>query len=313
MYYIATKKPSLEKFILISFFLHLLFLVLQMMIPSKVPVVYKPEPVKVKFLENKEPVFEKERQTIIDTPEPKKIEKSDKAPFLASYDSRAHSNLKKTLEKKYQRSKTIVPKTRPSPPVPAKPVEKRKQHVTQKPRTLIAKKEIPLPHLESRIQIPVGQIKKDPAAAAKPSEKNPSLALWDGFDPEKYAALDTNDGSEDFFDDEPISLNTQKSEYISYFTRIKHQIERVWVYPTAAATRGINGKLTLRFQISKDGNLMGVRLTDKSGSDILDLAAIKAVKGAAPYYPFPEHIKREKLSILATFIYSPSYGSADRR
>lgn len=207
----------------------------------------------------------------------------------------------------------MVPKSPPAPPVPPKPVQKPEPRVTKKPSTLIAKKEIPLPRLESRIQIPVGQTKKDPTAASKPSEKNPSLALWDGFDPEKYAALDTNEGTMDMDDDEPISLDTQESEYISYFTRIKHQIERVWVYPTAAAARGISGKLTLRFQISKDGNLMGVRLTDKSGSEILDLAAIKAVKGAAPYYPFPEHIKREKLSILATFIYSPSYGYVDRR
>ena len=72
-------------------------------------------------------------------------------------------------------------------------------------------------------------------------------------------------------------------------------------------TSGIDGKLGLRFQISRDGNLMGVQLVDSSGLEILDMAAIKAVKEAAPYYPFPITISKSKLSILATFIYSPNY------
>ncbi|MCZ6541898.1 MAG: energy transducer TonB, partial [Nitrospinae bacterium] len=80
-------------------------------------------------------------------------------------------------------------------------------------------------------------------------------------------------------------------------------------YPVDAARRGISGRLTLRFQISKDGNLMNVRLIDNSGYNILDEAALQAVKTAAPYYPFPVTIDRETLSILATFIYTPTYST----
>ena len=72
-------------------------------------------------------------------------------------------------------------------------------------------------------------------------------------------------------------------------------------------------EMTLRFQISKDGNLLGVYLVDASGSELLDVAALKAVKGAAPFYPFPLTITKEKLSILATFISSPTSGGYRRR
>ena len=134
-----------------------------------------------------------------------------------------------------------------------------------------------------------------------------ALSLLDGFDPDKYASLDTKSLDESF-DDEDVSLDTTEIQYASYFARIKHQIERVWMYPSQAAQRGISGRLTLRFRISKDGNLLSARVVDKSGHEILDFAAIKAVKEAAPFYPFPVSIKKEKLSILATFIYSPNYG-----
>ncbi len=91
----------------------------------------------------------------------------------------------------------------------------------------------------------------------------------------------------------------------SYFARIKRQIEMVWDYPYEAQREGITGQLTLRFQISRDGNLMNVKLINGSGYNVLDEAALQAVKSAAPYYPFPVTIDRETLPILANFIYSP--------
>ena len=53
-------------------------------------------------------------------------------------------------------------------------------------------------------------------------------------------------------------------------------------------------------------------LVDRSGYEILDVAALKAVKEAAPFYPFPETIRQEKLSIQANFIYTPNFESVGR-
>ena len=135
------------------------------------------------------------------------------------------------------------------------------------------------------------------------------MALLDGFDASKYASVDTN-AKADVGDDEVISLDTTETKYASYFARIKHQIQRVWDYPEEAARRGISGELTLRFQIQRDGDLLDVRLIEGSGSELLDFAAIRAIKSAAPFYPFPVTIEKNKISILATFIYSPTYGAS---
>ena len=133
-----------------------------------------------------------------------------------------------------------------------------------------------------------------------------ALSMMDGFDAEKYAMQDTRTpNEEDSDDDEPISLDTKEEKYVSYFNRIKHQIQRVWFYPAQAAQRGINGQLTLSFQVARDGALISVHIADSSGFKILDMAAIKAVREAAPYYPFPTTITKKKLPILATFVYSP--------
>lgn len=105
-----------------------------------------------------------------------------------------------------------------------------------------------------------------------------------------------------------ISLDSQNPLYKSYFTSVKHQIERFWMYPSEAAQMGISGTLTLRFRIYRDGTLLSARVVDKSGHKILDFAAIKAVKEAGTFDPFPDDIEKEKLSILATFVYSPNYG-----
>ena len=134
------------------------------------------------------------------------------------------------------------------------------------------------------------------------------LSTLNDFDVKKYALLDKQVSRQDVsVDDEPISLDTKEVKYVSYFNRIKHQIQRAWIYPAQASQKGISGQLTLKFEISRDGNLIGVQLVDNSGFEILDIGAIKAIKEAAPYYPFPITISKKKISILATFVYSPPY------
>ena len=138
-----------------------------------------------------------------------------------------------------------------------------------------------------------------------------TLAMLDNFDAERFASMDT-DSVENFDDDEPVSLDTTEVKYASYFARIKHQIERVWIYPLEAAQRGISGDLSLTFRISKDGNLIGVSLVEQSGYEVLDVAALKADKEAAPFYPFPKNIQRDKLNILANFVYTPLVAPSNR-
>jgi periplasmic protein TonB len=302
-------RTRLSGFILVSLGIHLTSVIVQMAIPVSEEKIKGPPPIQVKYIEP-EKTKNAAAGKIIDTPTPpKKTEKARSRELLAKYDSRTHSNTENKISKAYQRKNTVIPKTKGSAAkTGAKSVRKKKTARKPQKRASIKPRKKLLPESD------IGKFK--PATKKRPrtstSSSNPrvgtgnSMALLDGFDPEPFATLSTDD-LENLDDGEPISLDTTEVKYASYFARIKHQIERVWVYPIEAAERGISGDLTLTFRISKDGNLLGAHLLDQSGYEILDVAALKAVKEAAPFYPFPATIQREKLSIQANFVYTPQF------
>ncbi|MBI5427030.1 MAG: energy transducer TonB [Nitrospinae bacterium] len=315
------KQPGLEKFIAASVCIHLAAFGVQGLLPRPETVPATPPPIQVKFVEPEKSEPRKDAGTIVDAPLPEIVESPNTLDLLSNANSRVHANLERQKSDEYRNDKTVVPKARGvhtaeiAPPAPPK-----EKIPAQKPRKVVPKKAEPYPVAEKGIIARAAEPEVRPAGPVPQSEPahnstagNSAMALLDGFDPAKYAAMDSKSGpGERSDDDKPISLNTNETRYVSYFARIKQQIERVWIYPVEAAQRGISGELTLRFQISREGNLIGLNVVDKSGSEILDYAAIKAVKGAAPFYPIPSTIDRNQLTILATFIYSPNYASANR-
>ena len=100
-----------------------------------------------------------------------------------------------------------------------------------------------------------------------------------------------------------VSLDSQELKYVSYLSKIKGKIEPKWNYPEKAQSIGLQGKLALCFSIVRDGHLDRLKLLNSSGHSLLDEEALKAVKGAAPYYPLPDRLKISRLNILATFEY----------
>lgn len=317
------RSHRLELFMIASGLLHVVAFIVFAFMPT--PQITKPKPptVKVSFVQEPQ-VAAKPAPTIIDAPIPEKIEKPSTLDFVSNADSRMHSDQGKKKSDDYVNRKTVIPKVGvPEPLAMATPPMPRPSPPTPKPQQTKPTETPPIlergllePEPKRPMQ-PKFEIKTRPAqpapdqpASSASRQGNPSATPYDGFDPAKYAALDTNNPDADEGSDEkPISLDTSESKYVSYFTRIKQQIERVWVYPLDAARKGISGELTLRFQISRDGTLLSLTVVRDSGSEVLDLAAVKAVKNAAPYYPIPLNISRDKISILATFIYSPTYGA----
>ena len=100
-----------------------------------------------------------------------------------------------------------------------------------------------------------------------------------------------------------VSLDSQDVKYVSYLTKIKKKIEPLWHYPEPARTIGLQGKLAIRFSIVRDGQLTRLELLRSSGHPLLDEQALKAVRGAAPYFPLPERLHISRLHINATFEY----------
>ncbi|MEC7641121.1 MAG: TonB family protein [Nitrospinota bacterium] len=306
MYYFETRMHSrLVESIVLSLLVHILvFLIYQLTLkPLEIP--QRLEPIKVKFV-TAQVKSVPDHGVPINGRKSGRFEKLKTSKPLANHNSQAHSNLKKRQGDEHQNFKLMTPKLFRRPVVSEKSFIPLKNKTVVKPKTKTDEKTlIPLP-LNKGLKI-TSNPQINTSVSVEENRRLPGsvYALLDGFDANPYA-IDTDD-SWDIDDSEVISLDTKKTLYSDYFARIKHQIERVWGYPEAAARNGISGQLTLRFQISKEGNLLKVIVTQASGAKILDTAAVKAVKMAAPYYPFPDTIKKEKLVIMATFIYSPSY------
>ncbi len=103
-----------------------------------------------------------------------------------------------------------------------------------------------------------------------------------------------------------VSLNTSEFKYISYFSRLKNRIQEVWKYPEAARRSNLQGKLKIRFTVDSTGALLAVKVVKSSGVPILDDAAIKAIKRAAPFDTMPRNLGK-KLSIDTYFTYKLDY------
>ena len=274
---------TLGRFILIAFLLHVSVVAFELIAPLNFKNPPTPPPIKVKYVDVQTSVPLKKKETLVDSLKSKINPKEKIKPLKSSASAKRKVLEKKQYpkQKKYRQKTTAVPKTHNPPSITQQSkirVKKRKREKTQQ-------KAPPLPSAFMGAQ--------------------ETLSMLDGLNPEKYASQDPQvETTEAPSNDEPIPLDTKEEKYVSYFSRIKQQIQRVWVYPTQGAKRKLSGEVTLKFEISKDGNLLSLRLVNTSGFDILDINAIKAVKEAAPYYPFPATISKKKLSILATFIYS---------
>ncbi|HVY56199.1 MAG TPA: energy transducer TonB [Thermodesulfobacteriota bacterium] len=104
--------------------------------------------------------------------------------------------------------------------------------------------------------------------------------------------------------EDTVELSTTEFRYLSYFAKLKSQIESVWNYPEESRYRGEEGQLFLVFTIKRNGELENIELISSSGYARLDNEAIRAIRSAAPYSPFPEGWgSLERLHIRATFIY----------
>jgi protein TonB len=101
-----------------------------------------------------------------------------------------------------------------------------------------------------------------------------------------------------------IPLNTSDVRYAPYTQTVKQWIEARWEYPDLAKHYGLQGRVVVEFTILKDGHIELLALVRSSGSKLLDEEAVRAIKAAVPFKPFPRSIRESSLRIIAGFIYS---------
>jgi len=92
-----------------------------------------------------------------------------------------------------------------------------------------------------------------------------------------------------------ISASTQEYRYAAYLEAWRKKVERVGNlnYPDAAKRKKLYGDLLLHVAVRADGSVADIRVIRSSGHKILDDAAVRIVRLAAPFAPFPEEIRKE--------------------
>ena len=102
-----------------------------------------------------------------------------------------------------------------------------------------------------------------------------------------------------------ISATTKEYKYAAYMEAWRSKVERVGNlnYPEQAIKLGLSGSLVLDVALNQNGSINEITLRRSSGEKILDDAAVRIVELAAPYAPFPQHIKDETdiLHIMRTW------------
>ena len=102
----------------------------------------------------------------------------------------------------------------------------------------------------------------------------------------------------------------QEFRFARYIEDWRAKVERVGEmnYPQAARDQKVYGSLVVTVSIKSDGALDNVEINRSSGIRMLDEAAIRIVKLAAPYAPFPADIAKDTdiLSITRTWMFTRS-------
>jgi protein TonB len=92
-----------------------------------------------------------------------------------------------------------------------------------------------------------------------------------------------------------VNASTQEYKYAAYLEAWRQKVERVGNlnYPDEAKRQKLYGDLILHVALRPDGSVDNIRVVRSSGQKVLDDAAIRIVRLAAPFAPFPPDIRAE--------------------
>ena len=103
------------------------------------------------------------------------------------------------------------------------------------------------------------------------------------------------------------SSNAKSAVEAAYIDAWAKKIERIGTtnFPNEAIRLGKNGKLIVNAILDKNGKVVFSEVQTSSGSRILDNAALRIIKIAAPYDALPAAVKQkfDRLQITRTFIF----------
>ena len=92
-----------------------------------------------------------------------------------------------------------------------------------------------------------------------------------------------------------VGARAQEYRFAQYVDAWRLKIERIGNlnYPSEAKARRLYGSLQLTVAIKADGEVESVEINRSSGHKILDQAAVRIVRLAAPFERFPDNIRKD--------------------
>lgn len=108
------------------------------------------------------------------------------------------------------------------------------------------------------------------------------VAFQEIIEKEKFN-IDNVPSKYDSKDDKIINPNDYKSV-------ISQMIAKNKIYPQKAQLNSIEGDVKVKFKIDKEGNLIDIEIIESSGNNLLDDAAVSAIKKTAPFPKPPKEL-----------------------
>jgi protein TonB len=104
-----------------------------------------------------------------------------------------------------------------------------------------------------------------------------------------------------------LSARTKEYRFASYEEAWRTKVERIGNlnFPDEARRQKLSGSLRLAVTINTDGSVKSIKIRQSSGHRVLDDAAVRIVRLAAPYARFPEDIRKDydELVITRTWVF----------
>jgi TonB family protein len=102
-----------------------------------------------------------------------------------------------------------------------------------------------------------------------------------------------------------ILTPTDGVDFRLYTSALASEIRNKWYASMPeAALKGEKGEAIIRFRIQSDGKAEDVVLETSSGKDLLDQAAIQAIRDSSPFHPLPGAFKGPSITLRFVFYYN---------
>ncbi|MEM9101631.1 MAG: energy transducer TonB [Pseudomonadota bacterium] len=108
-----------------------------------------------------------------------------------------------------------------------------------------------------------------------------------------------------------IRANVQANSHAFYLAEWTERIESVGnrIYPEEAKRRKIYGQVVVSVSIAQDGSLVDSKVLTSSGHKVLDDAALRIVRHAAPFSPLTQEIRKDTDILVITRVWEFQSGN----